>query len=84
MKGKPLPKLESDAEAEEFVATADLTQYDLSGLVPLRLELERKEKSVSLRLPEDLFNALRAQAEKENMPYESFIRLALERAVGHG
>ncbi len=28
---KPLPKLRSDTEAEQFVAQSDLTEYDLSG-----------------------------------------------------
>ena len=36
-KRKPLPKLSSDADAEAFVASADLTEYDLSSLVLTRV-----------------------------------------------
>ena len=39
---KPLPVLTSDADAERFVDEADLTHYDLSGLVPARFEFEPK------------------------------------------
>ena len=34
---RPLPPLRSDEEAEDFVANADLTEYDLSGFRPSRL-----------------------------------------------
>jgi hypothetical protein len=35
---KKLPKLKSDAAAEAFVARADLTLYDLSGMTSVRFE----------------------------------------------
>ena len=46
---KKLPTLRSDREAEEFVEKADLTDYDLSGLRPVKLEFEKKD--VSPRMP---------------------------------
>ena len=48
MKSK-FPELKTDAEAEAFVAKADLREDDLSDMVPMRFELRRKDKSVSLR-----------------------------------
>jgi predicted DNA binding CopG/RHH family protein len=83
MKKKQLPTLKSDAEAEAFVAGADLTEFDLSKLVPVRFELKRKDKSVNLRLPDDLLTAVRERAQREKIPYQRFIRLALERALQH-
>ncbi|WP_330085272.1 CopG family antitoxin [Methylocystis iwaonis] len=53
MRKKQLPTLKSDAEAEAFVADADLTAYDLSKLVPVRFELKRKDKSVIPHLPDN-------------------------------
>lgn len=35
---KPLPVLRSDAKAEDFVATADLSEHDLSGFKPMRFD----------------------------------------------
>jgi predicted DNA binding CopG/RHH family protein len=78
---KKIPTFKTDEEAEKFVATADLSDYDLSGAQLVRFELKRKDKSVNLRLPEDLLDAVRSKAERAGMPYQRFIRLALERAV---
>jgi len=47
----------------------------------MRFELRRKDKSVSLRLPEGLLDEVRAVAKRANMPYQRFIRLAIERAL---
>jgi predicted DNA binding CopG/RHH family protein len=78
---KKLPTLASDEEAEAFVANADLSEYDLSGMVPMRFELKPKDKSVNLRLPEELLKAVRSRATRAGIPYQRFIRMALERAL---
>ena len=66
---KPMPPLRSDEEAERFVAEADLTEYDLSGFEPMRFELRRKDKTVSLRLPSELLDAAKEAAAREGIPY---------------
>jgi predicted DNA binding CopG/RHH family protein len=81
---KKLPRLKSDAEAEAFVAGADLTQYDLTGMVPMRFEMKPKNKSVNLRLPEELLKAIQQQAKRVGVPYQRFIRMALERVLLQG
>jgi predicted DNA binding CopG/RHH family protein len=78
---KKFPVLRTDEEAEHFVATADLTEYDLSDMVPMRFELRPKDKSVSLRLPEKLLTAVRSRAKRVGIPYQRFICMALEQAV---
>ena len=78
---KPFPHLRSDKEAEDFVDTADLSEYDFSTLVPVQFEFKRKDKSVSLRLPEPLLEAVRMRAQRDGMPYQRFMRLAIERAL---
>jgi predicted DNA binding CopG/RHH family protein len=78
---KKFPEFKTDAEAESFVETADLSEYDFADLVPMRFELRRKDKSVSLRLPEQLLDAVRTQARRANMPYQRFIRMPIERAL---
>jgi predicted DNA binding CopG/RHH family protein len=42
---KKIPTFKTDEEAEDFVANADLTEYDLSGMVPMRFELRNKKSS---------------------------------------
>ena len=78
---KKIPAFKTDAEAETFVDTADLTQYDLSGGKPVRFEFEKKDSRVNMRLPETLLDAVRRSARKRGIPYQRFIRETLEDAV---
>ena len=55
---KKFPDFKTDNEAEDFVETADLSEYDFSGMVPMRFELKRKVTSISLLLREELLEAL--------------------------
>ena len=78
---KPFPKFKSDTEAEAFVENANLAEYDFSDMSPMRFELKPKDKSVNLRLPEQLLNAVRSKAQSAGIPYQRFIRIALELAI---
>ena len=78
---KKLPTFRNDREAEEFVDRADLSEYDLSGGEFVRFEMKPKDKSVNLRLPSELLETVRKRAKRAGMPYQRFIRMALERAV---
>ena len=76
-----LPTLRSDKEAEDFVAKADLSDYDLSGMRVVRFEFQPKSERVNMRLPRPLLDAVKATAAKAGVPYQRFIRQALENAV---
>ena len=78
---KKLPRLVSDEAAEKFIATADLSAYDLSGMEMMRFEFQPKTERVNMRLPRPLLDAVKASAAKAGMPYQRFIRHALEAAV---
>jgi predicted DNA binding CopG/RHH family protein len=78
---KPLPTLLSDEEAEKFVAEAALTDYDLSGLRMVQFEFQPKSERVNMRLPKALLAAVKASAAKAGVPYQRFIRQALETAI---
>ena len=80
---KPLPLFSSDDDAEAFVGSADLAGYDLSALTPTRFEFSSKDARVNMRLPADLLDAVKATAARKGMPYQRFIRQALEQAL-HG
>jgi predicted DNA binding CopG/RHH family protein len=79
-----LPKLDSDEAAEAFVATSDLTDYDLSDMRMVRFEFQPKTERVNMRLPLPLLEAVKATAARAGIPYQRFIRQALENAVGAG
>jgi len=78
---KKFPDFKTDKEAETFVESADLSEYDFSGMVPMRFELKRKDTSISLRLPEELLEAVRINAKRVGIPYQHFMLLAIERAI---
>lgn len=80
---KPLPILTTDKEAEDFIDNTDLTKYDLSALTPTRFEFQPKERSITMRLSEPLLEAIKEEAERSGLPYQRFIRQALENAVHH-
>jgi len=80
---KKFPKFKSDAPAEAFVERADLSEYDFSDMAPMRFELRRKDKSVSLRLPKKLLDAVRANAKRIGIPYQQLMRPTIEKAI-HG
>ena len=78
---KKLPHFRSDKAAEDFVEKADLTEYDLSVMQPIRFEFQPKSERVNMRLPRQLLEAVRTSAARAGVPYQRFIRQALEDAV---
>ena len=78
---KPFQRFAGDEETEELVATADLSEYDLSAV---RFEFQPKSARVNMRLPESLLRSVKARASKRGIPYQRFIREALEAAVSKG
>lgn len=83
-KSKPLrklPALKTDRQAAGFVSTADLTHFDLSSLTPTRFEFAPKEARINMRIPGQLLDAVKVAAKRRGVPYQRFIRQALERAL---
>lgn len=78
---KKIPSFESDEDAERFVDTAKLTDYDLSGARPVQFEFERKEAQINMRVPRLLLDAVKERAKERGIPYTRFIRETLEHAV---
>lgn len=77
---KAVPKLTTDDDAEAFLAQ-DLSDLDFSQFKPMRFELEKKEARVNMRLPEPLLDAVKKRASARGIPYQRFIREALETAL---
>ena len=78
---KKIPIFKSDAEAERFVDTADLSQYDLSGFKPVRFEFEKKTAQLNMRVPKPLLDAVKKRARARGIPYARFVREAVEMAL---
>ena len=80
-KTNPMPSLKSDADAEQFVATADLSKFNLSGFKPMRFEFEPKAAALNMRLPQNLLDAVKLKAKARGIPYTRYVRLLLESDV---
>jgi predicted DNA binding CopG/RHH family protein len=78
---KPMPTLGSDVDAQQFVDTADLSTYDLSGFKPMQFEFEPKGAALNMRLPQNLLDALKLKARAKGIPYTRYVRLLLESDV---
>ena len=78
---KKLPNLKADRAAERFVADADNTQFDLTAMKPTRFEFAAKEARINMRLPGELLAAVKRAAARHAVPYQRFIRQALEQAL---
>jgi predicted DNA binding CopG/RHH family protein len=81
---KKFPNLRTDEEAEAFLEK-DLTDYLHAGNFRsadwMRFEFKPKAKSLNLRISNELLDAVRKNAKREGIPYQRYIRQALERAV---
>jgi len=78
---KKWPVLKSDEEAERFVETADLSEYDFSEMVPMPFEFEPKTAQINMRVPQSLLEALKERAKRRGIPYTRFIRELMEREI---
>ena len=78
---KRTPTFSTDRQAQDFVDTADLTQYDLSGGTPVQFEFEPKSAHVNMRVPKPLLDAVKERARVRGIPYTRFIRQLMEREV---
>ena len=75
-----VPVLTSDEDAEDFLAQ-DLSDLDYSKFKRVHFELRPKTDRVNMRFPKQLLDAVRAKADEEGIPYQRFIRRAVEEAL---
>jgi predicted DNA binding CopG/RHH family protein len=78
---KKLPALRNDNHAGELL-DKDLSDYiSAENLEPFPFEYRPKQKSVNLRISDELLKAVRAAASRRGIPYQRYIRQALELAL---
>ena len=78
---RKVPVLRTDEEAEAFLEQ-DLSDLDFSQFKPVKFEFAAKDQRLNMRLPLSLLEAVKKKAKAEGLPYQRYIRAALERAVG--
>jgi len=80
---KKIPRFRSVREEEKFWATHDSTEYVDYSRVELGFfpELKPSSKTISIRLPESLVEAIRLLANKQDVPYQSMLKILLAEKV---
>ena len=82
-KRKEIPVFENEAQEDAFWQTHDVSDYvDFSKAKRVRLpRLKKTTKSISLRLPVDMIEALKVKANAMDIPYQSYIKMILNEAL---
>ena len=80
---RPIPRFESEAQEREFWETHDSTDYvDWSKAERVRFpNLKPSSKAISLRMPVDLLERIRIEANRRDVPYQSLIKVWLTEKV---
>ncbi|MGH9252969.1 MAG: BrnA antitoxin family protein [Vicinamibacterales bacterium] len=76
---KAVPAFRNEAEERRFWETHDTTEYiDWSSARPLRFAaLKPSTETISLRLPVGLLADLKALANRQDVPYQSLLKIFL-------
>ena len=77
---KKIPKFKNEDAERKFWDTHDTTDYiDWSKAVQIKLpNLKPSTKSISLRLPVSMLEDIKIQANKRDVPYQSYIKVLLD------
>jgi len=80
---KKMPLFKNEEEESLFWDSHDVTEYfDMSKARPMRFSnLKKTTKSISLRLPVDMIEELKVQANAMDVPYQSLIKMFLTKAL---
>ncbi len=82
---KKIPNFKNASQEQEFWNKHDSTEYiDWSkASIGIFQNLKPSTESISLRLPKDLLNEIKILANKQDVPYQSFIKVLLTQGVNH-
>jgi predicted DNA binding CopG/RHH family protein len=82
-KKKKVPQFKTEAKERTFWETHDSSQYiDWGRARPVSMpNLKPSTKTISLRLPESLFDSIKVEANKRDMPYQALIKAWLQDSV---
>ena len=80
---KKIPEFKNEQEERAFWEVHDSEEYiDWSSVKAARFSnLKKSTKSISLRLPADMFDKLKTQANALDVPYQSYIKMLLQKEL---
>jgi predicted DNA binding CopG/RHH family protein len=80
---KKIPEFKNEKEEKKFWEEHDSSEYiDWSKAEAVRFpNLKKSTKSISLRLPEDMLERLKSRANAMDIPYQSYIKMLLQKEL---
>ena len=80
---KKIPNFKTEEEERVFWETNDSDEYlDWNKAKNVRFpNLKKSTKTISLRLPEDMLEALKVKANALDIPYQSLIKVLLKKEL---
>ncbi|MHB9112150.1 MAG: BrnA antitoxin family protein [Thermoleophilia bacterium] len=80
---KKVPKFKNEKEEREFWASADSTEYVdwKRGKRAVLPNLKPSVKTISLRLPASMLEELKLLANKNDVPYQSLLKMFLAERI---
>ena len=80
---KTIPTFKDENEEREFWENHDILDYfDESKVKKVRFpNLKKTTKSISIRLPVDMIDALKVKANSMDVPYQSLIKMLLQEGL---
>jgi len=78
---KAWPTLTTDEETENFINTANLTEYDWSTAEPAHYEFEDKTERITLRISKRQLENIKNIAAKRGIKYQRFMREIMEKGI---
>ena len=81
---KPIPNFKTEDEERDFWATHSSVDYiDWSKAKRVTFpNLKLSTETISLRLPKDLLDNIKVEANKRDIPYQSYIKMKLAEVFG--
>lgn len=77
-KNKQFPVFSTDAEAEDFVASADLAAYNFSDFSKVKFRFKDKSDVLDVELPHGLIERVKSLAREKGMSYQKLVQEILE------
>ena len=80
---KKIPEFKNEEEERLFWETHDTSDYfDLENAKEVKFpNLKKTTKSISIRLPVDMLEALKVKANAIDVPYQSYIKMILKKEL---
>ena len=80
---KQIPKFKNEEEERDFWSTHDTTDY-IESMVEVKgdfINLKPSTKTITIRVTESLLNSLKLLAHKQDVPYQSLIKIYLSEKI---